>query len=306
MAVIFDLLLITAFLVVPAGCVEGSRGPLLARAPPALARSAHITAAAPPPISGSFYRRPAKALERGGGFYVPGLEGDRLRIAVASLASVAIVANHLTSTQPVAAPQQTSEAIGAFFAVYTLVQAAVERAAASAADRAAEKREAKLDVADAPVEAVEEMLASGAGAKLGAQLANEFGWAARATLDSTRADSLILLSAGGALLASCARPGAGAMPAQLDAAAVALLRRTCAQPVAQRTGSAIAAGSELLAAAGGPAATQGAQSALLIGAGDEVALLALSTRAEAFAEDDARWLASVAALLGNAAAATAA
>lgn len=39
--------------------------------------------------------RPSKAIERGGGFYVPGFEGFRLRIAVASVVFALLVANRL-------------------------------------------------------------------------------------------------------------------------------------------------------------------------------------------------------------------
>ena len=38
-----------------------------------------------------FYRRPSKAIEQGGGFFIPGLEGERIRIVTALALLVAIL-----------------------------------------------------------------------------------------------------------------------------------------------------------------------------------------------------------------------
>ena len=43
----------------------------------------------------SFYVRPSKAIERGGGFYVPGLEGYRLRLFISLLIMFLMAANRL-------------------------------------------------------------------------------------------------------------------------------------------------------------------------------------------------------------------
>ena len=42
---------------------------------------------------GSYYRRPSAALERGGGFFVPGLEGYKLRAVMGILVLVLFAAN---------------------------------------------------------------------------------------------------------------------------------------------------------------------------------------------------------------------
>ena len=276
-------------------CIRDRRG--LARAVPSHAHAARVVATAPPPVSGSFYRRPAKALERGGGFYVPGLEGDRLRIAAATLVSAAIVANHVTSSQPLAEQQQASEAIGAFLAAYTLVQAAVERATAAASGRAAEKRKATLAVVDAGTEALASLDLAASASTLGERAAAEFGWAGRATLDSIAADALFLVSTSGALLASWVSPSASSLPAQLNGKASALLLAAFAQPSGACDGASLARGAELLRAVG--PATQ-AQAALLAPVQSQAALIALSPRAGAFSEEDARWLECVAARIGAA------
>ena len=38
-----------------------------------------------------FYRRPSKAIEQGGGFFIPGLEGERIRIVTALALLVALL-----------------------------------------------------------------------------------------------------------------------------------------------------------------------------------------------------------------------
>jgi hypothetical protein len=45
------------------------------------------------------YRRPSKAIELGGGFFVPGLEGEKIRIVSSVLILLAIAANHFASAE---------------------------------------------------------------------------------------------------------------------------------------------------------------------------------------------------------------
>jgi hypothetical protein len=42
-----------------------------------------------------FYRRPSKAIEQGGGFFIPGLEGERVRILSALALFVALLSNRI-------------------------------------------------------------------------------------------------------------------------------------------------------------------------------------------------------------------
>jgi hypothetical protein len=65
---------------------------------PAQRRCCSVMAAEPPkqPAQknmGSYYRRPSAALERGGGFFVPGLEGYKLRAVMGALVLVLFAAN---------------------------------------------------------------------------------------------------------------------------------------------------------------------------------------------------------------------
>ena len=40
-----------------------------------------------------YYRRPSRAIEKGGGFFVPGLEGERIRVISAAALILMIAAN---------------------------------------------------------------------------------------------------------------------------------------------------------------------------------------------------------------------
>lgn len=51
----------------------------------------------PPAVKSSFYKNPSKAIEKGGGFYIPGLRGPRLRVFVASVALSLLTINHVVS-----------------------------------------------------------------------------------------------------------------------------------------------------------------------------------------------------------------
>ena len=70
------------------------------------------------------YVRPSKALEIGGGFYVPGLEGYRLRLAIVGLILTLLTLNRvlLPGYNPLAS-QVVSETITVLTALFVLVQA---------------------------------------------------------------------------------------------------------------------------------------------------------------------------------------
>ncbi len=80
----------------------------------------------PPKVSSSYYKRPAAAMERGGGFYVPGLEGGRLRVAAASVLAVGLVLNHAFSSEPMPS-QWVSEALGAAGCAAVIAQSVAQQ-----------------------------------------------------------------------------------------------------------------------------------------------------------------------------------
>ena len=80
----------------------------------------------PPPVNKGYYTRPSAAFEQGGGFYVPGLEGAKLRLAAAFVLSAGLVLNRVFSPGEAAASQLGSEALGAVGVALLFAQVATQ------------------------------------------------------------------------------------------------------------------------------------------------------------------------------------
>lgn len=91
-------------------------------------------ASPPPPVKAGYYARPSAAFEQGGGFYVPGLEGPRLRLAAATVLSTGLVMNRFLSPGTPQPSQMISELLGAAGCLYIVVQVAVASKAKQQAD----------------------------------------------------------------------------------------------------------------------------------------------------------------------------
>ena len=78
-------------------------------------------------ISGmkGYYRRPSRAIEKGGGFYVPGLEGERIRVLTAAALVLMYVTNRAGQTVA-SLPQVISELTGLSLALLLFVQGAAD------------------------------------------------------------------------------------------------------------------------------------------------------------------------------------
>lgn len=72
-----------------------------------------------------YYRRPSRAIEKGGGFYVPGLEGERIRIITAGALVLMFVANRAGQTVATL-PQVVSELTGIAVALLLFAQGAAD------------------------------------------------------------------------------------------------------------------------------------------------------------------------------------
>eukprot|EP00611_Tribonema_gayanum_P015403 TRINITY_DN27230_c0_g1_i1.p1 TRINITY_DN27230_c0_g1~~TRINITY_DN27230_c0_g1_i1.p1 ORF type:complete len:287 (+),score=41.79 TRINITY_DN27230_c0_g1_i1:93-863(+) len=166
----------------------------------------------PPPGSkqqknmSSYYKRPSAALERGGGFFVPGLEGYKLRAAMGALVFVFLVLNRYPGYE-VDPPQLRSETIGAFCGALLLLQALLDRAT----EQAATERRAALDTTSADPEDSDvgsEVGLAGGGTRLRrvassltqAQ-ADRVGWVADTLLQLTPACTVLLVTAAGEVVA---------------------------------------------------------------------------------------------------------
>jgi len=243
-----------------------------------------------PEVKGSYYRRPAKAVEKGGGFYVPGLEGDRLRLSVATLVLGALSLNHIGSAEPIAESQQISESIGVGLALWTLGQIIVERTGAARSSAPA----VESDTSAAGAQQRSALAVDDITDDLEAATAAEFFWASRVGLESTRARAVFLAKKSGEVVARCSTsPELGRVHLG-DSAAQALSETVSTKSEAEKVLEAGRALQACLATGGGqvPAAALCAQ------AGDQLCLVALSDRPDAFEAEDAQWLATLAARIG--------
>lgn len=68
-----------------------------------------------------YYRRPSRAIEKGGGFFVPGLEGERIRVLTAGALLIMFAANR-TGVQVVTTAQLISEVTGLVVTVLLFLQ----------------------------------------------------------------------------------------------------------------------------------------------------------------------------------------
>lgn len=82
----------------------------------------------PPPVKPVFYKNPSKAIEKGGGFFIPGLRGPRLRYFVSILASCLLALNHIASPAVHTSTQTISEIFAAFSSFAVLATAVADSA----------------------------------------------------------------------------------------------------------------------------------------------------------------------------------
>ena len=71
-----------------------------------------------------YYRRPSKAIENGGGFFVPGLEGERIRLLSSVLIGFLVVVNR-ANTQIAPLSQIITELVGLFMVFVLFLQGAL-------------------------------------------------------------------------------------------------------------------------------------------------------------------------------------
>jgi Cofactor assembly of complex C subunit B, CCB2/CCB4 len=85
-----------------------------------------------PAVKSSYYKNPSRAIEKGGGFYIPGLRGPRLRFFVGGAVLLSLILNASSglasgsifeSTSVALAAYATSSALAILGAVYVLVTA---------------------------------------------------------------------------------------------------------------------------------------------------------------------------------------
>mmetsp|Transcript_50926 Transcript_50926/g.161016 ORF Transcript_50926/g.161016 Transcript_50926/m.161016 type:complete len:344 (+) Transcript_50926:24-1055(+) len=244
-----------AALRVPASCPAEQRPFPSRHRPPRAAPRLCDLPQRPRGKSDGFYVRPSAAVEKGGAFFVPGLEGFRLKLLAASVLGLALVANRLASPGEPASSQLVSEALGAAACAQLLLQVAAE--AQAGRDEAAEQARAlasarlseRLEVSPA-LDASRSSRAQWAAATLLRQTAASAvalyalpggaagGGGARVEplLRSGRLPSSAALPSGEALAASLAESGGLYVPEAAVAAKDLALPQTAGSAVLQRCG----------------------------------------------------------------------
>jgi hypothetical protein len=84
-----------------------------------------------------FYARPSAVVEKGGAFYVPGLEGYRLKLLASAVLLISLAANRVLSPGSPAGSQLVSELLGAMACALLLVQVVAEIESQRASEREA-------------------------------------------------------------------------------------------------------------------------------------------------------------------------
>ena len=80
--------------------------------------------------SRGIYSRPSAAIERGSGFFIPGLEGSKIRFLFGITAILAEQLNHaLVPTKPGDSGQVVAESLSLFYGVFLLLQGTIELSA---------------------------------------------------------------------------------------------------------------------------------------------------------------------------------
>lgn len=141
------------------------------------------------------YRRPSAALEQGGSFFVPGLEGTKLRTGAAAVLSVGLLLNRILSPGEPASSQYVSEALGVFSCLIVFAQSAAQnRVDAEAAEDALRAAfAARLKERQEYAESLTPLAAE------------RTRWVATTLLKTTPARAAVWVGADGTVLARCGR-----------------------------------------------------------------------------------------------------
>ena len=133
-----------------------------------------------------FYVRPSAAIEKGGGFFVPGLEGQGRLQSFVGLAVLALLATNRVGIYEAQAPQSISEGVAATAALLLLVQSPFEGGQAEV-------------VGGAPHEAVAAAFSTLRVTYLAERVSTKKGnavlWSGSAFLDRTSAQAAVLVHA---------------------------------------------------------------------------------------------------------------
>ncbi|CAM9322434.1 unnamed protein product [Laminaria digitata] len=148
---------------------------------------------------GSYYRRPSAAIEQGGGFFVPGLQGFRLRLVLA-VVILGLISLDGFSRPGMTTSQVVSEALAGLAGLALLVQALLDQRKEQAVQM---RREAIASASAAQTGEEEDAPAAGEGQvsffdgeALGSDREGRVRWAADILLQLTAGCSVLVFSDG--------------------------------------------------------------------------------------------------------------
>lgn len=158
----------------------------------------------PPPVKPAFYKNPSKAIEKGGGFFIPGLRGPRLRYLVSILAACLLGLNHVMSRSEHPHTQTVSELFTAFSSLAVFATAVMDSAAQAAAQAAAQSPESDGPILpireDSAIASVEQKLSSSSQKEPNS--AETAAWALAVCTDLTPATHIAVFRSGKLVMAT--------------------------------------------------------------------------------------------------------
>uniref|UniRef100_A0A7S0BH83 GAF domain-containing protein n=1 Tax=Rhodosorus marinus TaxID=101924 RepID=A0A7S0BH83_9RHOD len=141
-------------------------------------------------VKKGFYIRPSKAIEKGGGFYVPGLRGWRLRASVGSLLIALLTANHISAGPNLPRDFLISELIAGLSATGVIASAAYTAWSEAEEEAAVKAAATSVDVEETGAS----MVASSNPSNFkNPKLVDEVEWAKTVLLDLTNASSIAVV-----------------------------------------------------------------------------------------------------------------
>jgi hypothetical protein len=229
-----------------------------------------------------FYARPSAAVEKGGAFYVPGLEGYRLKLLASAVLLISLAANRVLSPGTPAGSQLVSEVLGAMACALLLVQVAAE----IESERASERQAARALASARNAERTE------LDPSLPAERSDRLQWAAATLLRLTPASIVSIYALNDA--AGEARPllRSGRLPAKASSPRT---RALVGQLAADGRGVRYFADAAPIASALQLPPTAG--SAVMARCGEDCVLVAVSELSAGFDDSQCRWISKVAELL---------
>lgn len=229
-----------------------------------------------------FYARPSAVVEKGGAFYVPGLEGYRLKLLAAAVLLISLAANRVLSPGNPAGSQLVSEVLGAMACALLLVQVVAEIESERASGREAERALASARNAER----------TELDSSLPAERSDRLQWAAATLLRLTPASIISIYSLDDSAGEATPLLRSGRLPAKTASPKTRALIEQLAPD-----GRGVRYFADAAPVAGVLQLPPTAGCAIMARCGDDCVLVAVSELSAGFDDDQCRWIGKIAELL---------